>query len=155
MLGGIGAGGWMWRLATCARRSRLTRLSAAICIPLFSSAAVAQNTQNWTAIWTGGQGNWSDTKNWDLEVSLDFVSFVNNILIDGDNSVQSVVLLDVNASVDNLALDQYDSLTVMAGRSLQFEGNAQTSSFLCDGTFRLDGDDASPASLQIACPGEF
>jgi len=87
---------------------------------LLSSSAVAQTPTN--ANWTGGSGNWSDNSNWSSAGSPDNnASFEYDVSIDNGSSTNSVVNLNVGATIRSLTVDTGDTLNIENGNALSLQ----------------------------------
>jgi len=74
-----------------------------------------------TTNWLGGTGNWSNAAMWSTGVVPNSTS--TNVCIDDGNAADSVVTLDIAASVGTLTIDSGDSLTIGNNQSLVVAGN--------------------------------
>jgi hypothetical protein len=89
------------------------------CIVLCGTAAAAE----FDVSWNGGAGNWSDPTKWDGGVvPNNGAGNTFNVSIDGGNSVNSAVTLDIAATVSKLTIDSGDQLSHVDGRVLTVAG---------------------------------
>jgi hypothetical protein len=73
-----------------------------------------------TVAWLGGAGNWSDGTKWQGGASPNNPSLIAQI--DNGNAAASSVTLDTSATVNTVALDADDSLTIGNGQTLTLAG---------------------------------
>jgi hypothetical protein len=105
-------------------------------------------------VWLGGTGNYSNPANWSLGVVPNNGNLVGGqpatftVEIAGGQHNNSAVMLDTSASIDNLAIDATNLLSIADGRSLTIVGGSGTEMITNSGTIALDstGDNTS---LQI------
>ncbi|MGH9703548.1 MAG: beta strand repeat-containing protein, partial [Candidatus Acidiferrales bacterium] len=86
--------------------------------PLPQAATTCAGT---ATIWLGGTGNWNNPASWSTGVVPNSTS--TNVCIDNGNNLNSVVTLNINASVGNLTVDSGDELIVGDNQSLVVAGN--------------------------------
>ena len=70
--------------------------------------------------WLGGTGNWNVGANWSGGSAP---AAGDNVFIDGGNAVNSVVSLNVNASINNLTISSGDTLGINNFQTLFMSGN--------------------------------
>ncbi len=83
--------------------------------------------------WLGGTGNWSVAGNWS-PVGVPN-SALTNVFIDGGNAINSIVTLNVGATIGNLTIGAGDSLGIANGQGLRLGGL-----FAIDGGLTLSGN---------------
>jgi hypothetical protein len=76
--------------------------------------------------WLGGTGNWSVAGNWSGGVPNNGVpvNTTYDVFIDKGNAKASAVTLDINAGINNLAIDSDDSLSIRNGSVLRINGSS-------------------------------
>ncbi|MGA2706089.1 MAG: hypothetical protein ABSH35_34040, partial [Isosphaeraceae bacterium] len=87
----------------------------------------AQNTHAQSGSWNGGTGNWNVSSNWTSSPPPNVVpnSPSTDVSITGTSTTASVVTLDsLSASVHNLSLDQYSTLSIQGSQNLYIYGSS-------------------------------
>ena len=107
---------------------RVLLLCAAVAATLAALPARAAD-----ATWFGGTGNWNLAGNWS-PVGVPN-SALTNVFIDGGNAINSIVTLNIGATIGNLTIDAGDSLIMANGQSLGMGGVlSNTGSFALAGS---------------------
>ena len=120
-------------------------ISSALLLPWLSSAPAQTD-----AIWTGGTGNWSNAALWSPAGVPNGVPY--NVLLDNGNAANSIVDLDMWATVGGLTIDAGDMLRINNGNRLILSGatvnnagtilinpNGSTTYLFISGTVNLQG----------------
>lgn len=81
-------------------------------------ANIAVEAAQVNAIWDGGTGNWNTAVNWTPDIVPNNGANTYNVLIDNGNVTTSEVLLDLNATVDNVTVNSNDILRINNTRRL-------------------------------------
>jgi len=108
-----------------ANRFVLPRLPRATLGSLATMAVLALGVQNVHAqsSWNGGTGNWNVAGNWTPSAVPN--SSTTDVTITGKSTTASVVTLDnLSASVHNLSLDQYSTLSILGTQNLNIYGSS-------------------------------
>jgi len=103
-------------------------------------AAGAAGAAQVDATWNGGDGVWSNAGLWDIGVAPDNGVGGNtyNVLIDDGNAAASTVTMDVDAAIDNLAIDAADALVIGTSRRLTVVDGAAAGIIDNAGTLRIN-----------------
>ena len=107
-----------------AKRFVLPRLSRATLGAMATMAVLALGAQNASAqsSWNGGTGNWNVAGNWTPGSVPN--SSTTDVTITGTSTTASVVTLNnLSASVHNLSLDQYSTLSIVGTQNLNIYGS--------------------------------
>ena len=105
-------------------------VSAAVSTLLAAPASAADST------WNAGTGNWNTAANWSPVGVPNSTS--TNVFIDNSALVNSIVTLNINATIGNLSIAAGDTLRMANGRALTFGGilsNAGTLEMASAGSF--------------------
>ncbi len=108
-----------------ANRFVLPRLPRATLPALITIAVLALAVQNASAqsSWNGGTGNWNLAGNWTPSGVPNSSS--TDVYITGTSTTASVVTLDnLSASVHNLSLDQYSTLSILGTQNINIYGSS-------------------------------
>jgi hypothetical protein len=93
------------------------------------------------SIWKGGPGNWSNQNNWcDGHVPPTGA----NISIGACGSPPSAVSQDISATIDNLSIDNGNSLTILQSNLLNINGGISNA-----GTLAMAGTSSSGAQMRL------
>ncbi|MBN1380627.1 MAG: hypothetical protein JXA41_03010, partial [Deltaproteobacteria bacterium] len=98
-----------------------------------------------TAVWNGGTGNWDDTGNWSGGVVPNGAD--DDVLIDDGKATDSVVNLNMTATIGNLTIDENDTLNINNTRALYVTGGKTIAN---DGTLHINATTTSGASLLLS-----
>src|SRR5271157_518197 len=99
---------------------RLPRASLGALVAMAVLTLGAQNTHA-QSNWNGGTGNWNVSTNWTPNGVPN--SPTTDVTIMGTITTASVVTLDnLSASVHNLSLDQYSTLSIQGSQNLNIYG---------------------------------
>jgi hypothetical protein len=108
-----------------ANRFVLPRLPRSTLAALATMAVLALGVQsvNAQSSWNGGTGNWNVTGNWTPSGVPNSSS--TDVTITGTSTTASLVTLDnLSASVHNLSLDQYSTLSILGTQNLNIYGSS-------------------------------
>lgn len=116
-------------------------ISGYLCSCAFAAAivVVTKPAPAEQATWRGGDGRWSQAGRWDPNgVPRNTNGRLFTVFIDGGNEDDSLVDLDINATISNLNIDLRDKVRINAGRTLTiaadgFLTNAGRIDFLSSG----------------------
>ena len=119
---------------SCKSHRRLLTIFSAACLSLAATESPAQNPAE-TYVWQGGSQLWSVPANWgtvDVPNSADVAAEIDG----GKTSVNSLVSVNGNFTVGELAIDAGDGIFITEGSSLTIEGS---SLFAGEGTLANSG----------------
>jgi len=88
--------------------------------------------------WDGGAGNWDLDTNWSPVGVPDNDGDTYDVLIDTDALTNSVVSLNMTATIDNLTIDSDDVLNILSSRSLTLVGGVGTGTIANSGLLSLN-----------------
>lgn len=102
------------------------------------------------ATWLGGSGNWDEISNWSYS-AVTAANFPNNgldtfsVIIDNDDSIDSIASLNTNATIDALTVGIGDQLKLNNNFSLRIENSIANNGIIA----LTDNGISSPTTLEI------
>ena len=130
---------------------RLALIAAAVAAACSTTSLHAAD-----ATWLGGTGNWNVGGNWSPAGVPN--SALTNVFIDGGNALNSIVTLNIGATIGNLAIGAGDSLGIANGQGLRLGGLLSSdggltlagNNFLTDLSFGSDTSLTGSGSISLS-----